>query len=305
MMDALGSFHFIRPALLLLAVPAVLIWFGWRRASDPLRGWRTQMDGELLRALLETREGRGNLAVSGVLAAWLIAVVAVAGPTWRPEPSPFAEDATPLMILLKADASMDTPDPAPSRIERARLKLADLAEARRGQPLGLIAYAGSAHLVLPPTKDTAVVAQMAKEIAPEIMPVPGDRLDLALGKAAEVLPGGGAVLVIADGVSTNADALRKAVGENGLTLQFLSLAPPESDGAASTKSAAKTLRAPVQTLSVEDEDIRAIVRSAAQAPRGIAGEGETRWQEAGWYLVPLLVALVALSFRKQEQEVAA
>ena len=119
-----------------------------------------------------------------LLVGWLLAVVAVAGPTWRLEPSPFADDATPLMILLKADISMETPDPAPSRLERARLKIADLAAARKGQPLGLIAYAGSAHLVLPPTRDTAVVAQMAAEISPEIMPVPGDRLDLALRKAA-------------------------------------------------------------------------------------------------------------------------
>jgi Ca-activated chloride channel family protein len=39
--------------------------------------------------------------------------VAVAGPTWKPEPSPFADDATPLMVLLKADSSMRQPDPAP------------------------------------------------------------------------------------------------------------------------------------------------------------------------------------------------
>ena len=61
---------------------------------------------------------------------------------------------------------MESPDPAPSRIERAHLKIADLADIRKGQPLGLIAYAGSSHLVLPPTRDTAVVAQMAAEISP-------------------------------------------------------------------------------------------------------------------------------------------
>lgn len=303
MTEAISHFHFIRPGLLLLAVPAALVWFGWRRVSDPLRGWRTQIDAELLGALTITGQGTGKFGGAGLLAAWLVAVVAIAGPAWRPEPSPFAEDATPLMILLEADASMDAPDPAPSRIERARLKIADLAEARPGQPLGLIAYAGSAHLVLPPTRDTAVVARMAGEIAPEIMPMPGDRLDLALRKAAEVMPGGGAMLVAADGVSVSVEALRDAAGERGLTVQFLSLAPPESDGAASIASAASALRAKIHALSIEDEDVRAIVRAAARAPHGVAGEGKTRWQEAGWYLTPLLALLAALSFRKQEQEV--
>ena len=134
-----------------------------------------------------------------------MAIVAIAGPTWRLEPSPFADDVTPLMILLKADVSMMQPDPAPSRLERARLKIADLGEARKGQPLGLIAYAGSAHLVLPPTRDTATVAQMAAEISPDIMPISGDRLDLALREAVRVLAegqSGGGIVVLADAVDT-------------------------------------------------------------------------------------------------------
>ena len=130
----------------------------WQRRSDPLRGWREQIAPELLEALVVGRESAKSSQALWLLVSWLVAIVAIAGPTWRLEPSPFADDATPLMILLKADLSMMQPDPAPSRLERARLKIADLAEARKGQPLGLIAYAGSAHLVLPPTRDTAVVA---------------------------------------------------------------------------------------------------------------------------------------------------
>ena len=62
----------------------------------------------------------------------------------------------------------------------ARLKIADFAAERTGQPLGLVAYAGSAHLVLPPTRDTSVVATMAAEISPAIMPKRGDDLAGAL-----------------------------------------------------------------------------------------------------------------------------
>ena len=48
---------------------------------------------------------------------------------------------------------MTTPDLAPTRLDRARQKLADLLKARDGMPAGLIAYSGSAHLVLLPTPD--------------------------------------------------------------------------------------------------------------------------------------------------------
>ena len=166
MREVIANFHFIRPAALVLAPVAVALWWFWQRRSDPLRGWRQQIDAELLQALTVGSGSGLRLPALVTLSFWLLAVVAIAGPTWRLEPSPFADDATPLMILMKADISMETPDPAPSRLERAQLKIADLAAARKGQPLGLIAYAGSAHLVLPPTRDTATVATIAAGISP-------------------------------------------------------------------------------------------------------------------------------------------
>ena len=111
---------------------------------------------------VDERPRRGDLGF-GVLAGWILAVVVIAGPTWKQEPNPFAADAVPLIILLKADASMDLADSSPTALEQAQLKIADLVDIRQGQPIGLIAYAGSAHLVLPPTKDTAIVAQMAAD----------------------------------------------------------------------------------------------------------------------------------------------
>lgn len=106
MSDFLGQFHWIRPAWLWLTIPTLLLWITWMRTSDPLRGWRSQMDPDLLKALCTKQHKAGAPAVL-LLVGWLIAVVIVAGPTWRLEPSPFAEDAAPLMIVLKADASME------------------------------------------------------------------------------------------------------------------------------------------------------------------------------------------------------
>ena len=134
-----------------------------------------------------------------LLAGWLLALVAVAGPTWRPEPSPFADDPVPVMLVLRAAESMDQADLLPSRMERARLKVADFAAERKGQPLGLVVYAGSPHLVLPPTRDTDVVAKMAAEISPEIMPKPGDDLVGAIELATRTLgDAGGSIVVMTD-----------------------------------------------------------------------------------------------------------
>ena len=299
----LSNFHFIRPEWLLLLPLVIGVWWLWRRSSDPLRGWREQMDPDFLDVLSVGRESVTHGRALGLLVGWLLAVVAVAGPTWRPEPSPFADDATPLMILLKADVSMDRPDPAPSRIERARLKIADLAAVRKGQPLGLISYAGSAHLVLPPTRDTEVVAQMAAEISPEIMPVSGDRLDLALRKAAEVLSAGGSggtLLVMADLVGGDPEAIKEAEQVAGrFPVNFLAINSPDSPESESVRSAAQVLSATVQSLTADDADVQALTRAASRAPVAQAGESSARWQESGWLLVPVIALIFAGSFRRE------
>jgi Ca-activated chloride channel family protein len=298
-----SNFHFIRPEWLLLMPLVIGLWWLWWRRSDPLRGWREQMDPDLLKALSVGHESVTRGPARWLLVGWLLAVVAIAGPTWRPEPSAFADDATPLMILLKADVSMDRPDPAPSRIERARLKIADFTAARKGQPLGLIAYAGSAHLVLPPTRDTTVVAQMAAEISPAIMPVPGDRLDLALRKAAEILNAGrsgGTVLVMADSVSGDPRAIKEAEQPAGrFPVNFLAINSPNSSESESVDRAAQVLSATVQPLTADDSDVQALTRAASRALVAQAGESNARWQESGWLLVPIIALIYAGSFRRE------
>ncbi|MEM9016500.1 MAG: VWA domain-containing protein [Verrucomicrobiota bacterium] len=305
MSEFLTQFHFLRPAAFLLLVPTAAIWWTWRRQTDPLQGWRKQIAPDLLQALLVGKEATLRKPVRWLLVGWILLVVLIAGPTWRLEPSRFAEDATPLLLLLKADASMDTPDPAPSRIERAHLKISDLAEVRKGQPLGLVAYAGSAHLVLPPTRDTSVVAEMAAEVSPKIMPVPGDRLDLALVEANRILDRGkqgGSIVVVADLVDTDPSSLRQVSGQNRYPIQFLQIQAPEANSEKTMRAAARSLRAPVESMSVDDADIETLVRRAANTPIAQSGDDTERWEESGYWLLPLIGILLLASFRRTETE---
>jgi Ca-activated chloride channel family protein len=305
MTEIVTNFHFIRPVALLLVPLAVVIWWMWHHRSDPLRGWRDQIDADLMKALVVGHEASSRLPAQLILVGWLVAIIAVAGPTWLLEPSPFAEDATPLMILLKADISMETPDPAPSRLERARLKLTDLAEVRKGQPLGLIAYSGSAHLVLPPTRDTSTVAGMAAEISPEIMPEKGDRLDLALREAGRILTTGkqgGSIVVFAGSVDTDLALLESVAKGLEFPVQFLAINVPGSSESDSLEAAGRALRAPVEPFDYEDKDVDAIVRRAARTPIAQGGEVDERWQESGYWFVPLVGFFVLPLFRRDKSK---
>jgi len=307
-MNPLGDFHFIRPAWLLLAPVVVWLWWLVRSAQDPIRGWRAVMDGRLLNAMLVGKHAGRRWRGGTLLAAWLIAVVALAGPTWKPEPSPFADDPVPVMLVLKADESMELTDLAPSRMERARLKIRDFAGQREGQPLGLIAYAGSAHLVLPPTRDTSVVASMASEVSPAIMPKPGDNLVEAMKLAANTMGDvGGSVVIIADNASGgNEAALKQFRRETRLAVSFLAVARDDTPELDSISDAAAALGANVTRIAADSQDIYSLVRATARFSVPVAADGSgTRWAESGWWLVPLLALLSLADFRRVDATASA
>ena len=311
-MTGLEHFHFLRPAWLLILPVIGWLWWRVRRQQDPLRGWRGWMDGDLLAAMTVAGQGRQSDAVSrtahgfgsggfGLFAAWLMAAVAIAGPSWRPEPSPFADDPVPVMLVLNAGESMNQSDLAPSRLERARLKIADFAAERRGQPLGLVAYAGSAHLVLPPTRDTSVVASMAAELGPAIMPQPGNDLAGALRLAARVLgESGGSIVVLTDSAPMGDESVWRAYREDHVwPVHFLAVARPDTPEWDGLRNVAASLGVSLTRLTPDSADVLSLVRRTAQAPVVVetAGEG-TRWEEAGWWLVPLLALLALAPFRR-------
>ncbi len=158
-MNALANFHFLRPGWLLLLLPAA--WLCWRvfRQSDPAGAWRSVIEPQLLAALsIDEPAGRGRLRPAHLLAAALLtAVLALAGPAWERQPTPFAEDQAAVFLLVQVTPSMLARDVPPSRLERAVQKIGDFLELRPGQRTGLVAYAGTAHLAMPLTSDAAII----------------------------------------------------------------------------------------------------------------------------------------------------
>ena len=303
MTDLLGDFHFLRPWAIALIVPALLLWVSARRAAEATRAWSSVMDLDLLKVLTVGGATARRLGPHDLLlAGWLVAIVAVAGPTWQRAPSPFADAQPPAMIVLKVTPSMATSDLAPTRLDRARQKIADLLKQRDGMPVGLIAYSGSAHLVLPPTADRSVVQSLASALSAGIMPREGDRLVDAVALAARTLRDGGqggSILVIADTAAPGqAAALKDAAG--GFPVIVLAMAPAASVTAdANLAAATAALDARLVQTTIDGGDVQTVASRLVHggAAPMVPGEAE-RWREAGLWLVPLIALIVLLWFRR-------
>jgi len=117
----MDEFHFLRPLWLLAALPALAVWWGLRRQQDSTAAWRQVVDPQLLEHLLVGESTRHRVRpIQLLLSIWIICTVALAGPAWRLEPSPFADDEAGLVVLLKVNGTMLASDVQPSRLERAK-----------------------------------------------------------------------------------------------------------------------------------------------------------------------------------------
>jgi len=298
----MADFHFIRPFWLLSLLPLLLVWWGLVGRRDQVRRWQTMIEPHLLKHLL-VGEQRKNLLrpINLLLILWLMTVIALAGPTWQKEPSPFLDNEAGLMVLLKVSESMENSDVQPSRLERAKQKIRDLMEIRQGASTGLIVYSGSAHLVMPITRDDRIINMMLEDITPELMPVEGDVLTDAL-KLADRMVGQsglpGSLLVIADTVAPGQQTDQNA-HEITFPVQFLSMLPDGSSLDQGLLSLAKKLDARVERLSIDQADVQQIAGRAETKQAEIVDpkQGE-RWKDSGYLLLPLIGLAMLMWFRK-------
>ena len=184
MTDILANFHFLRPMWLLALLPGLLMaFFLWRQRR---RGgtWHQVIDQNLLPYLIDTQQsGSKSAPLFLLLVTWLLASIALAGPTWTRLPQPTQQSSDALIILLDLSPSMNAADVEPSRIVRARRKLTDVLAARAEGMSALIAYAGDAHVVTPLTDDADTIIEMLPALDPDIMPVAGSNLLAAAAPA--------------------------------------------------------------------------------------------------------------------------
>lgn len=293
-----GEFHFLRPFWWLALVPlAALAWANLRR-RDAGEAWHGVIAPHLLPHLLrgETRRRRFSPPVLTCV-GWIAGTIAIAGPAWRREPAPFADDVAPVAIVLKVTPSMLAEDVQPTRLARAAQKIHDLLGARAGAKATLIAYAGTAHVVMPLTTDGGIIDTFAAALDPKVMPADGDAAAEALRLADSTLDHAGSVVWIADAIAPEQrSALADRRRSSGLPTRLLAAtsAGPEFDR---LRSSAAPAGAEVVRLAADDSDVVFLAR-AARFSASPGGEASDRWQEAGYWLTPLLAGLVLPFFRR-------
>ena len=184
--------HWFRPWwLLLLPLLGWLLWHLWHRQKRAGR-WQMILPPAFHAVLLSGGNGRESKSPWVLLGiAWLLAVLALLGPSWQRVEQSSQKPSDPLVVLLELTPEMLATDSPPNRLEQARRKLYDLLQARTVAQTAIFVFAGSAHTLVPLSDDLATSRNLLEALRPSIMPEPGHRADLAVEKALGLLKQGG------------------------------------------------------------------------------------------------------------------
>ncbi len=327
------DFHFLRPMWFLALVPGLILLLALLRKKGSGASLQQFCDPSLLPHLLlngHVLRKRRNLPITLLVLTLLLTVVSLAGPTWERQSQPVFRVQMARVLVLDLSGSMAAKDVSPSRLSRAVFKLRDILERSREGRTGLVVFGGDAHVVVPLTDDVQTIKSMLSALQVDIVPVQGDLLAPALEQASLLFSRGnaatGEIVLLSDGIADVAASMAQlfAMREQGISLSVLALgtvhgAPvPGAEGEFETGKDGKTKIARLDSgpleelaragggrfaqLTADDGDLDKILVEDGLHSLNRADGGEQQsvdlWREEGIYLVPVIILLASLGFRR-------
>ncbi|WP_424931953.1 VWA domain-containing protein [Amaricoccus macauensis] len=292
---ALEAFHFLRPLWLLLLPVIALLWVLVRRSRARRAPPEDGIAPHLRAALTVGAERRRRIRpVDGVALALTCATLGAAGPTWSRVPDPLVSQAAPVVVALEVTPSMEETDIAPSRLERAKQKIRDFLDLRGNARTALVAYSGSAHVVVPMAQDPSIIVPYLEGLSPDVMPREGAQAGRALSLAQSLLSAEdapGAILFVTDALDpADAEALNGAERP----LSVLAMLPDGTNDRRLDALSAQVLR-----VTPDDGDVRRLDRLLNAAYRqALLEDADQPWEDRGAWLAWPAALLLLLWFRR-------
>lgn len=249
-------FHFLRPRVLWLFVPlGICILLAVLGNAAPRR-WRKLVPAHLQPYLFSKGSTWAPLLPLVFLAIMgTLAIIGIAGPAWHRTIVPGQRVQAVVLVAMDLSASMNATDIQPTRLERAKMKLKDFLHCQPGAKCGLLAYAGTPHLVMPFTRDSKLIDLQASSLSSKVIPVPGTNTTLLLQYVDTLLRpvlAPSTVLLLTDAISEDdANQYSNYVNTSVHRLEVLLMSSPQGAPVPGFK----------QVTSRQDENVLAMLRN--------------------------------------------
>ena len=175
-------------ALVVLPLLVVLEWLAARRTRAALeRLVGSRIDPALL---AQVRPGQRVMAAVLRLTAVALLVIGASRPQWGREVVRRGSTGSDVVLVVDVSASMDARDVPPSRLDEARREALAVIDRLAGSRFGVVAFAGDAIRLCPPTLDRAAARLTIEGLSSVAIAEPGTDLGKGLHTALRLLPNG-------------------------------------------------------------------------------------------------------------------
>lgn len=318
------QFHFLHPQWLwlLAGLPLLLLLIVWQQRRR--RSVTQLVDAALLTHVTAGKHAPKSAGYAPLFLAtifWLLACLALAGPSWKQYPQALQNAPSAQVIAAALPTTLKATDMSPNRLAHLRFKIHDLLRANRAGLNGLVGFAGDAFVVAPLTHDSHSLSALVNAMGPDTMPVQGANAAAAIGRSQQLLAAAGAhhglIVLLTNRANKAAIDAAAAARKAGMRVSVLTLGDKRpltlKDGSLLHDSHGKLALTDFNnqrlaaiahagggdyvTGSQNNADIK---RIEAGLVSGKLQTGRTiqHWKDMGpWLLLPLLLIL-AISFRR-------
>ncbi|SMY16466.1 VWA domain-containing protein [Photobacterium aquimaris] len=259
--------------------------------------------------------------------SWLIAVIAMAGPSWQKVKLPAYNLSGARVLVMNMSQSMYATDIKPNRLAQERFKALDMLPGWKEGSTGLVAFAGDGYEVSPLTTDSSTLRNLIPSLSPDVMPISGNNAAKGIAEAIRLLKqaghNSGDIILMTDGM-TKAVAQQALAELKGTHYRVSILAMGTVEGApimlpngsllsengnpviskidiSTLMSITDSTGGILQMAQTTDNDVNAIVnftaKPLASGHKGHEKELQERLNGGFWLILPLLL-LALLGFRR-------
>ena len=126
---------------------------------------------------------RRNLKYVLIIFSYIFFVIALSNPQIGKKLEEYTRRGVDIMVALDVSTSMLAEDIKPNRLEKAKHEVGKLVDLLEGDRIGLIAFAGIAHVQCPLTLDYSAAKLFLNILDTDIIPQPGTAMGDAIKRA--------------------------------------------------------------------------------------------------------------------------
>ncbi|WP_413525681.1 VWA domain-containing protein, partial [Photobacterium phosphoreum] len=319
----MADFTFMHPLWFAALIPLIIV-LPWLKGKAQHSGL---IAPHLAQKLGLTQQQPKRWPLGLLTLGWLIAVIAMAGPSWQKVKLPAYNLSGARVLVMNMSQSMYATDIKPNRLTQERFKALDMLPGWKEGSTGLVAFAGDGYEVSPLTTDSSTLRNLIPNLSPDVMPIAGNNAASGIAEAIRLLKQAGHntgdIILMTDGMSKTV-AQQALADLKGTHYRVSILAMGTVEGApiqlpngsllsengtpviskidiGTLMSITDSTGGILQMAQATDNDVNAIVHFTAKpldsGKKGHEKELQERLNGGFWLIIPLLL-FALLGFRR-------